>query len=130
MDIFEDVPKYKKKSKKKGLSRSKHKHEYINCVFWQHERILDDVKGFIFGPEIKYSIGAYCPICGKIGTTYDSSWTVNNKDYSVCFMTVFKTEWNDAAKREFDEKTRTLPCFQLNDGEFFQKFVNDFIEVT
>ena len=122
MNLQDDIPKYRKKAQKKGLSRSKHKHTYENCVFWKHERILDNAKGFIFGPGIEYSIGTYCPICNKIGTTYDRSWTVDQKD-SIAFFSFIKTDWNEAAKREFNPETRTLPCFQLKDGEFFQKFI-------
>lgn len=120
MNLQDDIPKYRKKSQKKGLSRSKHKHAYENCVFWKHERILDDAKGFIFGPEIEYSIGTYCPICHKIGTTYDRSWTVDQKD-SIAFLSFIKTDWTETAKKEFNPET--LPCFRLKDREFFQKFI-------
>lgn len=57
-----DIPKHKKKTesdKSKSKAKSKHKHEYIECLFIEKQ---DDF--------VRYYVGEYCKICGKIGEFY------------------------------------------------------------
>lgn len=52
-----EEPKYVKKKKKQTVKRSKHKHQYADCI-------ID------YGFTLKhpyYNAGRYCTICGRIG---------------------------------------------------------------
>ena len=57
LDLENDIPKYKKKKNStisKSLDKSKHKHEYVDCLLIVGNR--------------KYPYkAAYCKVCGKIG---------------------------------------------------------------
>lgn len=114
--IDEETMRYKKKSQKTPPAKAKHKHEYVNCVFGFDRQKFSKERGFY--PVSDMNIGTYCPICGKIGTARDSSqqWMEETRR-------LFAPEWNEAAKREFDPTTRTLPYFWLDDT-FSQKFVS------
>lgn len=55
-ELPEEIPKHRKKvesSKSKSYKKSKHKHDYVRCVFDCGNNWLYD--------------GSYCKICGKIG---------------------------------------------------------------
>lgn len=52
-----EVPKHKKRSKKKGRKRSNHKHKYDTCIL--HIRSTDS-----------YYLCDYCTICGRINDYY------------------------------------------------------------
>ena len=118
---MDDIPRYRKKSHKKPPKKSNHKHEFVPCVFIEKYH-----KYYYVSPSPQheqrdvYTIGRYCHICGKVGYTGDleeDGWTVNTAQRPwICH------EWSDKAKREFDPKTRTLPCFEITD--MFQKFVD------
>ena len=116
-EVFDDVPRYKKKSQKTGRKRADHKHVYENCVFGWPKLHYEAERGLLYGPDIEYSVGTYCPVCGKIGDSKDISWTdVSRRDRrGFCG---YSREWSDAALREFDEATRTLPFFFLSEGLF------------
>ena len=114
----EEVPRYKKKSKKKPPTKARHKHEYVNCVFGFNKQKFTKERGF--EPEPDMSIGTYCPICGKVGSTFDDAdrWV----DHHRRGVMWFGYDWTDAAKQEFNAETRSLPYFWLDDG-WFQKYV-------
>ena len=114
----DDIMRYKKKSQKKPPSKAKHKHNYDNCVFGLYRQRFSKERGF--EPEPDITIGTYCPICGKIGTTFDDTdhWVDHHRRGAM----LFGHDWTDAARLEFNEKTRTLPYFSLEDG-WFQKYV-------
>lgn len=118
MTDIEDVPRYRKRSYKKTPAKANHKHEFVNCVFEIASERFDDVHGFV--PELRLSIGTYCRLCGKIGTTFDSAWRVDSGLYSYGVFGV----WSEKAKEELNESTRTLPTFRVDDI-FKQKFVKD-----
>lgn len=103
---MDEVPKYRKRSKGCGTKKSKHKHRYENCVyrysFWRPDQLLNQEHRWHF------SIGTYCPLCGKIGTIRDSSWCQRTPAH-------WPTEWQPRAYKEFEEVTRTLPFFVLED---------------
>ena len=76
MIFINEVPKYRKKRSKPSLSirKSKHRHEYISCIF--------DVNGY-------YHTGTYCKICGKIG---DMRFSESVPDENGCRRMLFKNE--------------------------------------
>lgn len=119
----DDIMRHKKKSKKKPPPKAKHKHEYVNCVFEFNDKKFNKERGFIEVPGI--SIGTYCPICGKIESTFDyknKEWVIDKREMLGNF-TAFSWGWTDNAKREFDKNTRTLPCFWIED-KWFTKYVD------
>jgi len=114
----EDVPRYKKKAKKKSPKKANHKHRFENCVLGYNTIALDKAHGVVPSPEL--SIGTYCPACGKIGVHTDSAWRVKKNDPNLPAKAMRQTQWSDEAKREFDPHTRTLPYFWLDD--WLQKY--------
>lgn len=116
INIQSDEPRYRKKSKKRGEPRAKHKHEYKNCVFQYPSIRFDKAHGMV-NDVIKHSVGTYCPVCGKIGNITDTSWLISERGYVG-----ITARWNDAALREFDARTRTLPLFVLDD-QWFSKSI-------
>ena len=124
-EVFDDVPRYKKKSKKAGRKRADHKHVYENCVFGWLKLHYEAERGITYGPDIEYSVGKYCPVCGKIGDTKDISWTdVSRRDERG--FRGYSREWSDAALREFNEATRSLPYFFLSENNYFAKDIPDY----
>ena len=119
VSIDEEVPKYKKRSSRKTPKKANHKHKYVNCVFGYDGLLYDKECGFKTIP-VK-SIGTYCEICGKVGSVGDKKWLkqttiwYGDKDY--------RSRWNDKANLEFDESTRTLPYFWLDERWGSNKFV-------
>ena len=118
-----EIPRYKKKAKKKSPVKAKHKHEYQSCVYEYDALKMDRAHGFV--EKTRRTIGTYCPICGKVGRFPDSSWfdpmwVAVQLGYSggdrQCEM------WSEDALRELDDARRTLPLFRLDD--IFQKYVN------
>lgn len=117
--IYEDgeMP-YKKKAKRKPSKKARHKHEYNPCVFEYDSIRLDDVHGIVPTPAV--SIGAYCPVCGKVGsvTTHEwMQWVPARKGSAFG-----RSEYTESARRELNPVTRTLPTFRLDNGPF-QKYV-------
>lgn len=117
---FITVP-YRKKRGKRPPKKADHKHEFVDCVF---EFNPETIRYMI--EEHECSIGSYCPICGKIGSVgpkggVDGKWRANeyNEPGKPRYVHPY---WTEAAEREFNPETRTLPAFILND--YFQKFVN------
>ena len=124
-EVFDDVPRYKKKARKTGRKRADHRHVYENCVFGWPKLHYEAERGLLYGPDIEYSVGTYCPICGKIGDTKDISWTdVSRRDERG--FRGYSREWSDAALREFDEETRSLPYFFLDENNYFAKDIPDY----
>ena len=116
----DDVPRYRKKSTKRGASKSSHKHVYENCVFKYRPLKFTEAHGMVKDMDsVIQSIGLYCPICGKIKTVSDDKWMLSERGFLG-----ISVRWNDKALDEFDEKKRTLPCFWLADT-FFQKYVKE-----
>ena len=57
--------KYKKKSVHKPPKKSKHRHEYVACVFSAPCKDFSPGKGMV--DAIILTDGTYCRICGKVG---------------------------------------------------------------
>lgn len=109
---------YKKKAKRKPVSKARHKHEYSPCVFEYDSIRFDDMHGIVPTPAV--SIGAYCSVCGKVGSLERSEWMrwVPTRKGG----TAGRSEYTERAKRELNPSTRTLPTFRLDNGPF-QKYV-------
>lgn len=54
----EDKPITGKPSRRKPPKKSDHAHQYVNCIFYRASRKT-------------YTLGSYCPQCGKINLSYD-----------------------------------------------------------
>lgn len=105
---MDEIPKYRKRSKKRAPKKSKHKHHYENCVFRYTIFREDQVLPFDNFDRWQMSIGEYCPECGKIGAICDTEWKkVEKARYG------YQSVWNDCAIAEFNEETRTLPYFEV-----------------
>lgn len=111
MDEFiKDIPRYRKKSKKKPPKKSDHKHVFELCIFeyprdWykkSHEQSGDN----------HVAIGSYCPLCGKVG----------NFKWESEFVW-FNEPMPEEVEMEINPETRTLPTFWCVEGPF-QKFVD------
>lgn len=98
MDRENEVPLYRKKKESntsKAKVKSKHPHEYVDCLF---------VKG------VNPHKGTYCQICGKIG--------------DMKFFETEKTDkgfYRQLNKDEVFEKYKDLERIKIDD--VFQKFV-------
>jgi len=114
---MDEIPKYRKKSKKSPPKKAKHKHHYESCVYKYTLYREDQMLPFDNWDRWRFSIGTYCPECGKIGTVIDSSWYVSSDRYFGRYH-----EWSDRAVAEFNEETRTLPFFCVD--SIFAKYVD------
>ena len=110
IDFDNDVPKYKKKAKKNTPKKSDHKHVYEDCVF--------HFPAESWHPE-SFTIGSYCPVCGKIGTTINEKW-VNRTDRTWPHYDNPRF-WNEEGRKQLCEETRTLPLFEVS--EWFAKYI-------
>lgn len=93
-----EIPKYKKKTKSsisKSGTKSKHKHEYKECLFIKDGRPYK---------------GTYCTICGKIDDI--GSFEIVEMDNGMCRM---------MNSNEVFEKYKHLEQIEIED--IFQKFV-------
>ena len=116
----QDFVPYKKYSSKKKPPKADHKHYYEPCVFEHNTLKLDKAHGFI--PEPTAKIGSFCPVCGKVGGASEE-WYETAERYHSVFGRVFSTTYTEAANRELNKETRTLPTFWLDDA-FGQKYVS------
>lgn len=118
-DTYDEVPKYRKKSTKKTPKKADHKHKYVNCVFGYDGILWDKECGFKTIP-VK-SIGTYCKICGKVGSVIDQKWLRETNQWFG--DKEYEQRWSDKARAEFDESTRTLPYFWLDERWGSNKYV-------
>jgi hypothetical protein len=96
-----EVPKHKKKSKKKGQPRADHKHDYKEVVvhsWWDNP--------FKQGEKREHTdICEVCTICGRIGkyiTGIFDDWDKN--EYDVDQMEHwYKDDWMDKAAKKLEE---------------------------
>lgn len=124
MNNYEDeAPRHKKKAKKVTPKKARHKHEQAPFVAISPAPVLSKEHGFV--NEGRYSIGLYCPICGKvIGRDRSSRWVTYSERSRPELDIYLDVQYTDEAKREFDPATRALPCYRLPDG-FFTKYIKD-----
>ena len=114
MDLYDDVPRYRKKSAGKHAAKSDHKHVYESCVFGYFGIRLERGKGWGTDDKLSYTIGTYCPVCGKIGRIRDPKWLRDERTQTPLGYAI-REVYSDEALREMDQKTRTLPFFFLSD---------------
>ena len=122
MDYYDEVGRYRKKSKRKPPKKFDHKHVFEPCVLEYNNPYgeLSRERGFITTREAR--IDGYCPMCGKIGSIDMTPWE-KNRDVHRGHLIVFNREPSDAALRELDPLTRTLPTFDVGDDWCLPKFV-------
>ena len=106
-----DIPAYKKKSTKKGLPRSKHKHEYETVLLTKYYHHNDLKTG---APKITKieTPTKVCRICGRIDCVDKDPKYYLRKPVSGLPIFV----WKD----ELSEEALTLPQWYCDD--YFDKF--------
>ena len=117
---YDDVPKYKKKVTGKTPKKSKHKHLTEPCIIAYPNKWW--TKSHLHDGSLHEVIGAYCPICGKIGELKDKSKWYTKDTVFVGTYQLTETVLTEEGKKEFNKETRTLPYFVINDP--FDKFVS------
>ena len=108
--IYDEVPAYKKKSKKKGQPRADHKHVYETVLLTKFYHGIDFKTG---KPSIsEQSLPTkVCTVCGRIDDVdWDESYYAKKEVSSVNFV---------AFSRELTEKALNLQKWH---ADFFDKF--------
>lgn len=108
----QEIPKYKKKSKSKGLKRSKHKHTYKPCLLHLEEEIPNINEPNGRKKTDNYYYAEYCTICGRLTNEKyieGKPWE-EHSGYSVMLT-----------NEEIKEKYKGLEVKEIQD--FFQKHV-------
>ena len=117
----DDIPRYKKKAKHSPPKKAKHKHEFMPCVLEFEVPRYDKQHGQVMVKDVR--IDGYCPICGKIDRPHNwEHWWTHDVRYDG-FSRAFLMQSSEAAKRELDPATRTLPTFWVDDW-MFPKYVS------
>jgi hypothetical protein len=116
---FDDVPRYRKKSTAKPPKKSKHKHLNEPCIIAYPERWW--TKEHLRNAKMHTVVGAYCPVCGKIGELKDKSPWYTKDTVFVGTYQLTETVLTEDGKKEMNPLTRTLPYFEIDDP--FAKFV-------
>ena len=104
--IDDDIPAYKKKSKKKGLPRSKHKHIYetvLLCRNWHYNDLHNGE------PKVKQvaTPTRVCTICGRIDhVDEDPSYYIEKQITNLPWLRMVS---------ELSEKALNLPKWYVDD---------------
>lgn len=106
-----EVPKYKKKSKGSGIPKTKHKHDYLPCIYHSPGFIYKAGHGLRKQQYLTTSFGTYCCICGKIGTHLEI-WASYDP----------KKETEEQAKKRMEKEMEGYPHFYIDDW-WFPKFI-------
>lgn len=107
--VEDDIPAYKKKSKKRGLPRSKHKHIYETVLLYTYWHTTDFKTGRPRVEEFKTPTKV-CTICGRVDECdRDSSYYIKKESPSLWL----------AYEKELSEKALLLPKWKR---DFFDKF--------
>lgn len=117
----EDIPRYKKKAKKKSAAKADHKHRFEPCVFQLDEAYFSRAYGFKVIPGGRNSIGTYCPICGKVGNVFAHDPRYYTGRYPA--YPLRDDDLTEEGRRQMDPLTRTIPCFYLGDPFANHKYV-------
>lgn len=106
--IDDDIPAHKKKSKNKGLPRSKHKHIYetVLLIKYLHLNVgKPSISEIIYPTKV-------CTICGRIGDTdKDDSLYEKHPDHTIPLRNIWV--------RDLSEKALALPKWHC---DFLDKF--------
>lgn len=103
-----EIMPYKKRSTRRPPKKSKHEHQYAECILEYTWEKFDPAHGMI--PATKCSIGSYCTVCGKIGKIDWELWCVVRRVPGG-----FAVDPTDRHARELNPETRTLPTFRIAD---------------
>ena len=109
--IDDDIPAYKKKSNKKGLPRSKHKHIYETVLLCRNWHYNDPYNS---EPKVKQinTPTKVCVICGRVDCLDDDpSYYIKQEVGHLPFL---------LHKTELSEKALGLPKWYVED--YFDKF--------
>lgn len=123
MDNFnQEIPKYKKNTGSnisKIKKRSKHKHQYKECLIQYNMKI-----GLISKPTaLTTSLGSYCTICGKIGDRFKEENSIV-KDYRRIVETPIGRCYQMISSEKLYEKYHNkMPVFFVEDI-FKEKYVD------
>ena len=120
---YEEIPKYRKKSKAKPPKKCDHKHIFEPCVLEFNGIRYSKEHGITYdNPEMR--IDYYYTICGKIGGLLElERWFEFRKVPHPIFKELREEVPNEECKKELDPATRTLPTFFIEDP-YFTKYVN------
>ncbi len=108
IDISDDVPKYKKKSKTKPPKKIDHKHTYEPCLIEFPEQYY--LKEHNRNGKTHFQFASYCTICGKVGHIDRDRWYKDTKCREGNRSWI-KVDFSEEAERELNPETRTLPVF-------------------
>jgi hypothetical protein len=109
--VNDEIPAYKKKSKKKGLSRADHKHIYETVLLTRHLHYNSRDSEYVLPTKV-------CMICGRIDKTdQDESLWEKNSEVSV-------KPWMRWMK-ELSEKALSLPKWEADAWDKFAIKTND-----
>lgn len=115
----QEIPKYLKQKESdvsKARKKSKHKHQYKECLL-QYEFDLKDKK------HISTSLSSYCTICGKIGGKFKEEKSIV-KDFRKTIDTPIGKCYQIISGEELYEKYhKKLPVFFIKDI-FKDNYVN------
>jgi hypothetical protein len=111
--IDDEIPVYRKKSKKKGRPRANHKHAYETVLL---TRYYHSNLGEPRTSEFKYPTKV-CTICGRIDyIDEDLSYYVNKKVVGIPFL---------AYEKDLSEKALSLPKWRADSFDKFAVKVED-----
>lgn len=102
--IDDDIPKYRKKSKKNGIPRANHKHDYITVLLTKYYEYLPGKRSKSFSPT------KVCRICGRIGDVDFLQYELVDKEDQTYSFPI---------KERRIKKPETLEKWHCN---FFDKF--------
>lgn len=117
-DYEGEVLFHKVQHRKKTPKKSNHRHTYKDCVCSIPAIKYIPEKGYV-KTDRRLVFWSYCPKCGKL-RWFPSTNKWQKRVYDEQFP-AFRFEWTEAAKREFNPETRTLPYFEIDDE--WQKYV-------
>lgn len=109
--IDNEIPAYKKKSKKKGQPRSDHKHIYETVLLCQNYKYFDYNKK-VYTKSLTFRPTKVCVICGRIAEVdFDPSYYVKSKVNGLHF---------NLYDQELSEKALSLQRWHTED--YWDKF--------
>ena len=110
-------------SRAKPPKKAKHKHTYEPCVFEFNGPRFTREHGIAYD-QPDSCIGAYCPVCGKVGELPERKrWYASRYISHPTFGSCIEPYETEECKRELNPETRTLPTFQV-DSLWATKYVD------
>lgn len=120
----EDIRNRRQKiSRTKPPKKATHKHIYEPCVFEFNSPRFTKDHGVVYDKP-GACIGAYCPVCGKVGDLPERErWYASRYISHPTFGSCIEPYETDECKNELNPATRTLPTFWVED-RWFTKYVD------